>query len=85
MKMEFTEEEKGWLEGHLKYAKTIDLDEGKEEDWRTWEEIKLSSADFQSKLAAIPRISHIALVRSEEERHILILNDLIHQGLLSVE
>ena len=84
MKMEFAAEEKGWLEEHLKYAKTIDLDEGKE-DWRTWEEIKLSSADFQSKLAAIPRISHIALVRSEEERHILILNDLIHQGLLSVE
>jgi hypothetical protein len=79
---DLTEEERLWIKAHRDFAETIDLDTEGEEDFRSWVQLKLPIAEFESKLNAIHRVDGLALVKTKEEQHIVVLNDLIHQGLI---
>lgn len=79
------DEETGrWLEEYYQFSETIDLDAEGKEDIRDWPKFKLSNVEFQSKLAAIHHIDNIPLVKNKEERHIVILNDLMSQGAITM-
>ena len=72
------------LDAYVKYCKTIDVHAEASEYYRNWKEFKLKPETIGSESEKIERIGTLQLVSSDTERHLIVLNDLINQGVVTV-